>query len=103
MVDADHIRNLYDRYPEMLTKGDVDCILELYAPDATIEDPIGSDLRRGKEAIREFYAASAGTVTMKRSGPVRVAGNEAATPVVVLLGEGEEASALDIISVIASN
>ena len=99
MADAEHIRRIYDRYPELLNKGDVEGIVELYAEDATIEDPIGSDLHRGRDAIRAFYRASAGSVTMKRSGPVRVAGREAATPVVVLMGPEGQQSALDVISV----
>lgn len=98
-VDAKHVRELYDRYPEMVSKGDVDGIVALYADDATLEDPIGSELRCGKAAIREFYAASAGLVSMRRTGPVRVAGREAATPLVVLLGPEDERQALDIISV----
>lgn len=100
MADANHIRNVYTRYPEMVTKGDVDGIVDLYADDATIEDPIGSDLHRGRDAIRAFYAAAAGTVTMKQTGPVRVAGHEAATPLIVLMGpDGPDQKALDIISV----
>ena len=98
MPDAQHIRELYARYPEMVTKGDVDGIVDLYVDDATIEDPIGSDLHRGKEAVRAFYAGTAGTVTMKLSGPVRVAGTEAAAPLVVLMGPAGEENALDIIS-----
>jgi steroid delta-isomerase len=100
MIDAQQIRKLYDRYPEMVTKGDVDGIVALYADDATIEDPIGSPLHRGIEAIRAFYQAAAGSVTMKRVGPVHVAGGEAATPLKVLLGpEGGPKQVLDIISV----
>lgn len=102
MADASYIRQLYDRYPDMVSKGDVDGIVALYAEDATIEDPIGSDLHRGLDAIRAFYQAAAGTVTMKRTGPVRVAGNEAATPLVVLLGPpGSDRKALDVISIMA--
>ncbi len=98
MADANHIRQIYDRYPEMVTKGDVEGIVELYAEDATIEDPIGSELHRGRDAIRAFYKAAAGSVTMKRTGPVRVAGNEAATPLVVLIGPEGKQQVLDIIS-----
>ena len=36
---------------------------------------------------------------MKRTGPTRVAGHEAATPMVVLMGPEGEQKALDIISV----
>jgi steroid delta-isomerase len=98
MVDADHIRQVYERYPELVTKADVDAIVELYAEDAKIEDPIGSELHVGRDAVRKFYEGAIGAVTMKRTGPVRVAGNEAATPVVVVMGEGERRMALDIIS-----
>ncbi len=98
-VDPNHIRQVYERYPEMVTKGDVDGIVELYAEDATIEDPIGSELHRGTDAIRAFYAAAAGTVVMKRTGPVRVASPEAAVPMVVLIGPEGQQQALDIISV----
>ena len=102
MVDAQYIRKLYERYPEMVTKGDVEGIVALYADDATIEDPIGQPLHRGIDAIRKFYQAAAGTVTMKRVGPVHVAGREAATPLRVLIGpEGSAKQALDIISVMA--
>ncbi|TMA35276.1 MAG: steroid delta-isomerase [Deltaproteobacteria bacterium] len=101
MVDAQYIRKLYERYPEMVTKGDVDGIVALYADDATIEDPIGAPLHRGRDAIRKFYQAAAGTVTMKRVGPVHVAGREAATPLLVLIGPEGKKQALDIISVMA--
>ena len=100
MADADHIRQVYERYPELVTKEDIDAIVELYRDDATVEDPIGSDLHRGRGAIRRFYeAAAAARVVMKRTGPVRVAGTEAATPLLVLIGPEGQQQALDIISV----
>ena len=99
MVDPNHVRKLYDRYPELVSKGDVDAIVALYADDATIEDPIGSELRRGRDAVRAFYQAAAGTVVMKRSGPVHVAGSEAATPLIALIGPEGHQQVLDIISV----
>jgi steroid delta-isomerase len=98
MVDANHIREVYGRYPELLGKGDVEGILDLYADDARIEDPIGSEWRIGKDALRAFYEASAGTVTMKLTGSVRISGNEAAAPIVILMGPEGEQSALDVIS-----
>jgi steroid delta-isomerase len=99
MPDANHIRQVYERYTELVSKGDLDAIVALYADDATIEDPIGSELRRGREGVREFYAASVGNVRMRRTGPVRVAGSEAATPLVALIGPEGQQQALDIISV----
>jgi len=98
MPDPDQIRAVYDRYPELFCKGDLDGIVSLYAEDATIEDPIGSPVHAGHAAIRAFYATSAGSVELKRKGPVCVAGDEAATLLVILMGSGAERKALDIVS-----
>jgi steroid delta-isomerase len=47
-----------NRYLELVAKkGAADDITALYTEDATIEDPIGSDIRRGRDAVHEFYAA----------------------------------------------
>jgi steroid delta-isomerase len=98
MADPNQIRQVYERYPELISNADVDAIVDLYAEDGKIEDPIGSDLHIGHDAIREFYQKAIGTVTVKRTGPVRIAGKEAATPMVVLIGSGENRKAIDIIS-----
>lgn len=101
MPDRRTIEEIVDRYVDLVTKGDVDGIVALYAEDATIEDPIGSEILRGRDAVRRFYEASAGSVTMKRAGTPRVAGNESATPLTALMGPEDGRKALDIISVMA--
>lgn len=98
MADPDQIRAVYDRYTECFCKGDLDGIVGLYAEDATIEDPIGSPIHEGHEAIRAFYATSAGSVALKRKGPVCLAGNEGATLLAIVMGEGADRKALDIVS-----
>lgn len=98
MVEANHIRQVYERYPDLVSRADIDAIVDLYAEDGKIEDPIGSELHVGREAIRKFYERTIGSVTMKQTGPVRTAGNEAATPLVVLIGSGDRRMAIDIIS-----
>ena len=99
MPDASHIRAVYDRYVELFNHGDVDGIVDLYAADATIEDPVGAEVRVGHAAIREFYEASAGTMTLRRTGLVRVAASQGACPLVILMGPAGKQRALDIISV----
>jgi steroid delta-isomerase len=100
MPDPQHIRDLYDRYPKLVTDGDVESIVALYASDATIEDPIGSPLHHGTEGVRGFYESSVtAAIVMKRTGPVRVAGSEAATPLIVKIGPPGQQQVIDIISV----
>jgi len=79
---AAHIRNVFQRYVELVTRGDCEAVALLYAADATVEDPIGAPLHRGRDAIREFYRASAGMVHLVLEGRVRVAGREAAAAMV---------------------
>src|SRR6478609_4471077 len=46
-----------NRYLEYAAKGKVDDIVALYADDATVEDPVGSEVHIGSQAIRGFYSA----------------------------------------------
>jgi steroid Delta-isomerase len=43
------------RYIELLAAGSADELAALYTPDATVEDPVGSGVRQGHEAIRDLY------------------------------------------------
>jgi steroid Delta-isomerase len=66
-------------YVDAFANEDSGAITQLYAADATVEDPIGAPLRRGIEAIRDFYKMSVGThAKLTLDGPVRTAGNIAA-------------------------
>ncbi|WP_300680866.1 nuclear transport factor 2 family protein [Nocardioides sp.] len=43
-------------YVSLVASGTADEILALYAAGATVEDPIGSEVRTTRESIHEFYA-----------------------------------------------
>jgi len=60
-------------------KKDLETIIDLYADDCWIEDPVGTDRKSGKEALREFYQVGIdlGVVGTLES-EIRIAGNEAA-------------------------
>ena len=76
-----HYTAAVDKYLHSLNEKDLEGILTLYAENATVEDPVGSEVVEGMRAIRNFYS---GAVTMdlklKRTGAVRIASNEAAFP-----------------------
>ncbi len=78
MASAEDIEKTVKRYLELAGKGSADEIAALYAEDATIEDPVGSEVRRGREAIREFYASVENLERHVEPEAIRVAGNEAA-------------------------
>jgi steroid delta-isomerase len=78
MPSQEAIAQTVNRYLELVAKGATDDVLALYSADATLEDPIGSDVRRGHDAIREFYAAFQDVPKETELDELRVAGNEAA-------------------------
>lgn len=45
-----------EQYVARVATGTTDSILELYADGATIEDPVGTEVRTTSESIREFYS-----------------------------------------------
>jgi steroid delta-isomerase len=44
-------------YVEAFEKGDLSIIRQLYAEDATVQDPVGTPARHGIEEIIELYKA----------------------------------------------
>ena len=79
---AEHIRSVLQRYVELMTAGDHEALVALYADDATIEDPVGSEPRRGRAQIAELYRNAAGRVRLELEGRVRVAGKSAAAAMI---------------------
>jgi steroid delta-isomerase len=54
-MGTQQIRETVERYVELVGTGTAAEIAQLYAPDATVEDPVGSPVRQGHDAIVEFY------------------------------------------------
>jgi steroid delta-isomerase len=79
MATREEICAVCDQYVALLSKSDTEGIVALYAPDAKVEDPLGTPKKNGHDEIRAFYASVAGTpITATRLGPVTVVGHEAA-------------------------
>ncbi len=68
-------------YVDALTNNDLEAIVSLYADNAVVEDPVGSEPHRGIDAIRDFYAGLVKyNLKAELSGPIRMAGDEVAFP-----------------------
>jgi steroid delta-isomerase len=79
MATREEICAVADQYVALLSKADTEGIVALYAPDAQVEDPLGTPKKNGHDEIRAFYASISGTpITATRLGPVTVVGHEAA-------------------------
>ena len=76
-ASAERIRQVVDDYVRLVGTGTADEIVALYADDATVEDPVGSEVLIGSEAIRGFYATLEGLDQTTRLLTLRVAAGEA--------------------------
>ena len=66
-------------YIQLLNAHQSDMLDELYAPNAVVEDPYGTEGYCGIEAIKAFYnKAFEANIAARLTGPVRVAGDSAA-------------------------
>jgi steroid delta-isomerase len=102
MPNADDIAKTVNRYLELVANGSADEITALYTDDATIEDPVGSDLRRGA-AVHEFYAAIENVDKETELVALRVAGNEAAFLWRLTLNAGDSRNRIEPISLMTFN
>ncbi|UGT41695.1 nuclear transport factor 2 family protein [Nocardia yamanashiensis] len=71
-------RDVAEQYVKLVATGPTSAIIDLYAPDATVEDPIGSEARVGHEKIREMYTALEYMERQTELHTVKVNGNHAA-------------------------
>ena len=78
MPSPEQIAETVNRYISLVAEGTADDIAELYADDATVEDPVGGEVHIGRQAIRGFYSATDGLERECELVTLRVAGNEAA-------------------------
>ena len=81
MSKQDQMAQAPAKYLEALSNKNLEGIMALYAENAVVEDPVGSDPHVGTAAIREFYTGAVGfDLEAALTGQVRIAGDEVAFP-----------------------
>lgn len=80
MPSEEHMKAALQQYIDGFKARDAEMIIALFADDATIEDPVGTDnIVRGKDAITAMYRGGVTMVTaMELSAPIRASHSNAA-------------------------
>lgn len=80
MPSQETMKAAMQAYIEAFNSGSADAVAALYAEDATVEDPVGSPVKRGKGEIKAFYTHSiASGAKLSLDAPIRGShGNSAA-------------------------
>ena len=92
-----------NRYLELAAQGKVDDIVELYAEDGTVEDPVGGEVHIGREAIRGFYSMIPEGNNETEMFTLRALGQEAAFSWALTVELGGNRVNIEIISTMTFN
>lgn len=95
---APDISAVIDRYLATVASGDASKVAALYADDATLEDPVGSEPHRGRAAIETFYGGLQGRIGTELL-TARVVGLEAAFRFRVVTAVGDTTYTVEPIDV----
>ena len=91
--------DLFRTYTAAVTATDVDTIVGLYAPDASIQIPADGPVCEGIEAIDAFYRENELAESLRVVGPACVAGAEAAVPMSARVRRDGVLLELDVVDV----
>jgi steroid Delta-isomerase len=91
------------RYLDLAAAGKVDDIVDLYAEDGTVEDPVGGEVHIGSEAIRGFYSMIPKGDNGTELFTLRALGNEAAFYWALTVEIGGNRLRIEIISTMTFN
>jgi steroid delta-isomerase len=104
MADPEKMIAAVHGYVAAFEAGDPDLVAALYAEDCTVEDPIGTPIHHGRDAVRAFYAESMKTgAKLKLEGPIRIAGDYAVFPFSVNLHYEGSDKRIDVIDTFKFN
>lgn len=91
------------RYLELIAHGNADDLVELFADDATVEDPVGGEIRVGRQAIHDFFATLENLDRETELVTLRVAGREAAFQFAITFDAGGGQMRLEPIDTVTFN
>lgn len=98
MPTPERMAAVVDAYVAGFSAGDVEALVALFADDATVEDPVGTPLKRGRDEIRAFYAESVATgAKLELLGDPRCAADFVAFPFAVKLDWDGRRTVIEVI------
>jgi steroid Delta-isomerase len=88
MPTQEAMKTAMQAYLDAFNSGSATAVVALYAEDATVEDPVGSPVKRGKAEIHAFYTHSITTgAKLALDAPIRGShGNSAAMAFTARIG-----------------
>ena len=80
MLTPEYMQQVVDDYLAAINAGDMAAVMALYADDAAVEDPVGTEPKRGDDILQFYTNAFSGGAKVELTGPVRISEKAAAFP-----------------------
>ncbi|MBY0401760.1 nuclear transport factor 2 family protein [Myxococcota bacterium] len=93
------LAEVFRRYAAFVSANDVAGIVSLYAPNASIQIPVGGPVHAGIDAVRAFYRDNELARKLEITGPACVAGREGAVPMCATIARDGDLLEVDVIDV----
>ena len=93
------LADVFQRYAAFICAGDWEGIASLYAPNASIQIPVGGPVHAGIDAVRAFYRDNELARKVEITGPACVAGREGAVPMRATIARDGDLMEVDVIDV----
>ena len=93
------LADVFQRYAAFISAGNVEGILSLYAPNASVQIPVGGPVHDGIDAVRAFYRDNELARKVEITGPACVAGLEGAVPMRATIARDGDLMEVDVIDV----
>lgn len=98
-LSIDERRAKVEQYLHLVGNGTAAQIMEMYGPDPVLEDPVGSEPKRGREEIQAFYASFESLETSAKLREFHAAGDAAAFAFDVVTNLGDSSTRISVIEV----
>ncbi len=100
MTTPDYMQQIVDRYLAAINAGDMPAVMALFAKDASVEDPVGTEPKRGGDILQFYTNAFSGGAKVELTGPVRISAKAAAFPFRAEIGgAGGQVTIVDVIDI----
>ena len=80
MLTPEYMQQVVEDYLAAINAGDMAAVMALYADDAAVEDPVGTEPKRGDDILQFYTNAFSGGAKVELTGPVRISEKAAAFP-----------------------
>lgn len=89
MPTPEHMTEIVNRYMAAINAGDMQAVMDLYADNAAVEDPAGTEPKTGPDILSFYQNAFSGGAKAELTDSIRLSANTAAFPFRAAIGQAD--------------